>query len=198
MESRNENSVNGEIELGSRETEVTVANNRNMREHDVVLRFVALAFNVTATVVLGVDRENKTVPVRLVATQPPVNVQVDTKSHYVASFLYFVVANAIASGHVAMSLLLILANRKGNKGITMMITLFDLVAIVLVFSGVGAAGTIGLLGYKGNQHVGWHKVCNVFQKFCGQAIASIIISAIAGTILLLLVVLAIFSLYKKQ
>ncbi|KAH6795843.1 hypothetical protein C2S51_036829 [Perilla frutescens var. frutescens] len=111
---------------------------------------------------------------------------------------YFVVANAIASGPGAISLLLILANRKGNKGITMMITLFDLVAVVLVFSGVGAAGTIGLLGYKGNRHVGWKKVCYVFQKYCGQAIASIIISAIGGTILLLLVVLAIFSHYKKQ
>ncbi|KAH6756181.1 hypothetical protein C2S53_004280 [Perilla frutescens var. hirtella] len=198
MESQYKSSGNGGMEVGERERGVAVANKRNMRGCDVVLRFFALALTLTAAVVLGVDKETKTVPVTLVPTLPPVNVPLTSKWHYLSAFVFLVVANAIACGYAAISLLLTLANMNGKKGITMIIIFFDLVMVALLFSGVGAAAAIGIMGYQGNSHVRWNKVCNVFDKFCAQAAAAVAISGIAAAAFLLLVLLATFNLHKRH
>lgn len=113
-------------------------------------------------------------------------------------FRFFVVANAIACAYAAISLILTLANRNGKKGIATLIILFDLIMVALLFSAIGAAGAIGLMGFKGNSHVQWKKVCNVFDKFCDQGAASIGLSGAAAGAFFVLVVLAIFNLHKKH
>ncbi|KAI3469437.1 hypothetical protein Pfo_026100 [Paulownia fortunei] len=201
MESQYKGSSNGGIESGAtnaREKEVAVANKRKMRGWDVVLRFLALALSLAAAVVLGVDKETTTVVLTLVPTLPPVNVPVTAKWHDLSAFVFFVVANTVACAHAAISLLLTLANRGGKKGITMMVILFDLVMVALLFSSVGAALAIGLMGYEGNSHVQWKKVCNVFGKFCDQGAAALGLSGGASLAFFLLVVLATFNLHKKH
>ncbi|EYU43899.1 hypothetical protein MIMGU_mgv1a014325mg [Erythranthe guttata] len=193
MESQYKGSYsNGGVESGG------VANRRKMRGCDVVLRFLALALTLTAAVVLGVDKQNTTVAVTLVPTLPPVNVPVTAKWHHLSAFVFFVVANAIACAHAAISLALTLANRSGKKGITMIVVLFDLVMVALLFSGVGAAASIGVMGFEGNSHVQWKKVCNVFGKFCHQAAAAIGLSGVAALVFFLLVALATWNLHKKH
>lgn len=108
------------------------------------------------------------------------------------------VANAIACGHAAISLILTLANGSGKKGITTLIIFFDLIMVALLFSAVGAAGAIGLMGFEGNSHVQWKKVCNVFDKFCHRAAAALGLSGAASIAFFLLVVLAVFNLHKKH
>ncbi|KAK4477912.1 hypothetical protein RD792_017177, partial [Penstemon davidsonii] len=137
--------------------EVAVANKRKMRGCDLVLRFLALAFSLTAAVVLGVDKQSTTVAVTLVSSLPPVNIPVTATWHHLSAFVYFVVANAIACAYATISLLLTLGNRGGKKGLATMIVVFDLVMVALLFSSVGAAGSIGLMGYQGNSHVQWKK-----------------------------------------
>ncbi|PIN04033.1 hypothetical protein CDL12_23438 [Handroanthus impetiginosus] len=151
MESHYKSSSNGGLESG--EKVVAMANKRKMRGWDFVLRFLALGLSLAAAVVLGVNKETTTVPVSLVPGMPPVNVPVTAKWHYLSAFVFFVVANAIACVHAAISLVLTLANGSGKKGISMVIIFFDLVIVALLFSGVGAALAIGLMGYKGNSHV---------------------------------------------
>jgi uncharacterized protein (TIGR01569 family) len=70
-----------------------------------------------------------------------------------------------------------------------LVTLLDALMVALLFSCIGAAGAIGLLGYQGNSHVRWNKVCNVFDKFCHQVAASIILSLLGSLAFLLLIVL---------
>ncbi|PIN00537.1 hypothetical protein CDL12_26961 [Handroanthus impetiginosus] len=197
MESQYKSGSNiGGLESG--EKEVAIANKRKMRGWDFVLRFLALGLSLAAAVVLGVNKEKTTVPVSLVPTMPPVNVPVTAKWHYLSAFVFFVVANAIACAHAAISLVLSLASVSGKKGISMVIIFFDLVMVALLFSGVGAALAIGLMGYKGNSHVGWKKVCNAFDKFCDQAAAAISLSTVAALLFFLLVVLAALNLHKKH
>ncbi|KAL0414633.1 UNVERIFIED_CONTAM: CASP-like protein 1E2 [Sesamum radiatum] len=199
MESQYKVNSNGGIESGATNTTATrVANKRNIRGWDLVLRFLALALSLAAAVVLGVDKESTTVAMTLVPTLPPVNVPVVSKWHYLSAFVFFVVANAIACAHAAISLLLTLANRSGNKGIALMIVLFDLVMVALLFSSFGAALAVGLVGYKGNSHVRWNKVCNVFDRFCNQAAAAFGLSGAATVAFFLLVVLATLNLHKKH
>ncbi|GFP81911.1 CASP-like protein 1e2 [Phtheirospermum japonicum] len=191
-------SSNGAYGGGGIESGVPVANKRKMRGWDVILRFLALALSLVAAVVLGVNKETTTVALTLVPTLPPVNVPVTAKWHYLSAFVFFVVANSIACFYAAISLLLTLANRGGKKGITMMIILFDLLMVALLFSSVGAAAAIGLMGYKGNSHVQWRKVCNVFDKYCEQGAAAIGLSGGASLVFFILVVLATLDLHKKH
>ncbi|XP_051127791.1 CASP-like protein 1E2 [Andrographis paniculata] len=175
-----------------------VANKRTMRGSDVVLRFLALALSLAAAVVLGVNKQSTTVAMSLVPTLPPVELPVTAKWHYLSANVFFVTANAIACGHAAVSLILTLATRGASKGIAILVVLADLVMVALLFSSIGAAGAIGLMGYQGNSHVQWKKVCNVFDRFCHQAAAALGLSGAAALVFFVLVVLSTLNHYKKH
>lgn len=108
------------------------------------------------------------------------------------------VANAVACAYAAFSLLLVLASRGAKKGLALMINILDLLMVALLFSAGGAALAVGLIGYEGNSHVQWNKVCNVFGKFCGQVAGAIAVSLLGSAVFLLLVLLATLSLHKKH
>lgn len=113
-------------------------------------------------------------------------------------FRYFVVANAIACAYAAISLLLVLGNLGAKKGLALIIITLDLVMVALLFSSGGAALAVGLIGYQGNSHVQWNKVCNMFGKFCNQVAGGIIVSLLGSAVFLLLVLLATLNLHKKH
>jgi len=69
--------------------------------------------------------------------------------------------------------------------------------VALLFSGNGAAAAVGVLGYKGNSHVNWKRVCNVFEKFCDQMAASIGVSLIGSLAFLLLVIIPVLRLHPR-
>ncbi|XAR57125.1 hypothetical protein NMG60_11025156 [Bertholletia excelsa] len=142
----------------------------------VVLRMLGLALTLAAAVVLGVDKQTEMVQVQLVSTLPPLNVPVTAKWHYMSAFVYFVVANAIACAYAAVALVLALASRGKRGNLALVVTILDLIMVALLFSANGAAGAIGLMGYEGNSHVRWEKVCNKFSRFCHQVAAAILLS----------------------
>lgn len=113
-------------------------------------------------------------------------------------FRYFVVANAIASGYAVLSLLVTIGARTGPKGLALGITILDVIIVALLFSGNGAAMTMGLLGYKGNSHVGWNEVCNTFEKFCHNVMVAILVSMIGSVLFVLLVARSIFNLHRRS
>ncbi|CAI8610571.1 unnamed protein product [Vicia faba] len=118
--------------------------------------------------VIGMDKQTKVVPIKIVDSLPPFNVPVSAKWHYLSAFVYFMVANAIACAYGAIS---------------MVVTFLD---------------RVGLLGYNGNSHVRWNKVCDVFDKFCHQVAASIILSLLGSlAFLLLIVILPILRFHRR-
>ncbi|KAL6971343.1 hypothetical protein U1Q18_046426, partial [Sarracenia purpurea var. burkii] len=113
---------------------------------------------------------------------------------------YFVVANAIACVYAAISLVVMVATRRrsgGKKSSAMLITTLDLVVVALLFSGNGAAAAIGLIGYQGNSHVRWNKVCNMFGRFCLQGAAALVLSLLGSVAFLFLAVFATANLHKR-
>ncbi|GFZ14042.1 hypothetical protein Acr_24g0002320 [Actinidia rufa] len=168
-----------------------------MRCSEFGLRVSAFALTLVAPIVLGVDKQTKVVPVPVVSTLPPLNIAVTAKWHYLSAFVYFVVANTIACTYAALSLVLILATRGGKQGLALTITILDLVMVALLFSSEGAAAAVGIIGYKGYSHVRWNKVCNVFEGFCHQGVAAIVLSLLGSVAFFLLVVLATLNLHKK-
>ncbi|XP_048136177.1 CASP-like protein 1E1 [Rhodamnia argentea] len=154
---------------------------RRTRTCGLVLRLLAMALTLAAAVVLGVDKQTKTVPVQVGSGLPPLHVPVTAKWHYLSAFVYFVVANAVASGYAALSLLLLFANKAGkSRALASAVAIADIIMVALLFSGSGAATAIGVIGHDGNSHVQWGKVCNVFDKFCDRVAISIVLSLVGS------------------
>ncbi|XP_022138619.1 CASP-like protein 1E2 [Momordica charantia] len=160
------------------------------RFYDLILRLVALLLTLAAAVVIGADKQTKTVPLQLAAALPPLYVPVTARWHYLSALVYFVVANAIGCSYAALSLLLSAVNKGRSRSLRSAIIVMDILTVALLFSGVGAAAAVGVIGRNGNSHLKWNKICNVFGRFCGQGAASLLLSLLGATSFLSLVVLA--------
>lgn len=159
----------------------------------VALRVFVLAATLVAAVVMGVDQQTTTVKVTLADTLPPLQVPVTAKWSYSSAFVYFVVANAMVC---AFSALALAACRRRRAVVAVMVG--DLVALALLFSAVGAAAQFGILGERGNSHVRWPKLCNVYDRFCERAMAAVIVSLLAAFANLVLLMLTILDVHKNS
>ncbi|KAA3480995.1 CASP-like protein 1E1 [Gossypium australe] len=195
MESESNNKVSNGLD-GSTGAE-SMARRGNTCE--LILRVVALALTVAAAIVLGVDKQTKVVPIQIAPTLPAVNIVAQAKWHYLSALVYAVVANIIASIYAAIAIVIMLGSGKGKASIRLgqMVGVADLLMVGLLFSANGAALAIGLMGYKGNSHVRWNKVCNVFDKFCDQVAVSILLSLLAALAFTALVAITLLTFHKR-
>ncbi|KAI3890249.1 hypothetical protein MKX03_021253 [Papaver bracteatum] len=173
------------------------ANKRSVATSDYVLRFLAFATTLVAVIVMAVGKQTKTVPVTLLPNLPPINVEAHAKWQYMSAFVFFMVINIAACVYSALTLILAIANRFGSKGLDLAVILLDLIILSLLFAANGAAAAVGVLGYHGNTHTQWKKVCNVFDSYCHHAAASIILSLVAALMFVLLLALAASRLHKR-
>ncbi|KAJ0035190.1 hypothetical protein Pint_25045 [Pistacia integerrima] len=65
------------------------------------------------------------------------------------------------------------------------------------FSDGMAASFEAYNGLRGSHHVGWSKVCPTYDKFCVHVGTSAAMSLLASFILVFLIMLSFFSLYKR-
>ncbi|KAL2922802.1 CASP-like protein Ni6, partial [Bienertia sinuspersici] len=79
----------------------------------------------------------------------------------------------------------------------LVLLVLDVVIVGIVGSATGTAGGVGYIGLKGNNHVRWMKICNVYDKFCQHVGASIAVSLFLAVMLVLLVVVNAISLYRR-
>lgn len=159
----------------------------------VALRVFILAATLVAAVVMGVDRQTRTIQVTVADTLPPLQVPVTAKWSYSTAFVYFVVANVMACAFSAAALA---ACRSRSAVVPVMIG--DLVVMALLFSAVGAAAEFGILGERGNSHVRWGKVCDVYGRFCERAMSAVIVSLLGAFVNLVLLMLNILTIHKSS
>lgn len=67
----------------------------------------------------------------------------------------------------------------------------------VVASATGAGASIAYVGLKGNSHVGWLRVCNMYGKFCRYVGSSIAVSLAASVVLVLLVSVSASALQRR-
>ncbi|KAL5226617.1 hypothetical protein ABZP36_014882 [Zizania latifolia] len=159
----------------------------------VALRVFVLAATLAAAVVMAANRQTTTVQVAGAGAVPPLKVTVTAKWTYSSAFVYFVVANAMVFAFCAGALV---ACRSRSAVVPVMVG--DLVALALLFSAVGASAQFGLLGERGNSHVRWSKVCDVYSRFCEHAMAAVAVSLIAAFADLILLMLTILTIHKAS
>ncbi|XP_057485257.1 CASP-like protein 1 [Actinidia eriantha] len=165
---------------------------------DVFLRLLLCACSVVAVVVMVTSKQTKMLGRLPVAPFSPVFKQ--AKFNHSPALIYFVAALSVAGLYslitAAVSFLALLKPGCSTKMVAH-IVIFDVLVLGIVAAAAGTAGGVAYIGYKGNSHVMWNKVCNVYDKFCHHVAASLGVSLVASVVLVLLVILSVYSLSKK-
>ncbi|KAL2458557.1 CASP-like protein 1D2 [Forsythia ovata] len=163
---------------------------------DVVLRFLLFASALVAVVVMVTSKQTERVPIPF----PPFLAPVSAKFNHSPAFVYFVAALSVAGLYsIITTLLSFYALLKPGCYPTVLshFVIFDVLLLGIVASATGTAGGVAYIGIKGNSHVGWRKVCKMYDEFCRHIGASIAVSLFGSIVLVLLVLLSIYSLSKK-
>ncbi|CAN6548171.1 unnamed protein product [Malus baccata var. baccata] len=192
-----ENKFSGSNSGMEQQKEVKIANQRGGM-CEPILRILALVLTLTASIVLRVSKQTEIVTMKVIPTLPPIDIPATAKWRYLSAFVYLVVADVIACAYAAFSLVLLFANRGKKNRLGLVVIVLDLTMVALLFSAIGSTGAIGLMGYQGNTHVQWNKVCNVFGKFCHQVVASAALSLLGSLAFFFLIVLAVLGLSRTS
>lgn len=164
---------------------------------DVVLRFLLSVSALVAVVVMVTSKQTEKVPI---LPFPPFVAAVPAKFNHSPAFIYFVAALSVAGLYsIITTLLSFYALLKPGCCPTVLshFVIFDVLLLGIVAAATGAAGGVAYIGLKGNSHVGWKKVCDVYDEFCTHIGASIVVSLFGSIVLVLLILLSVYSLSKK-
>ncbi|XP_077253271.1 CASP-like protein 1B2 [Tasmannia lanceolata] len=164
----------------------------------VVLRLLALFATVSATLVMALNKQSITMVVALVGSTP-ITGTLTAKFQHTPAFVFFVTANAIASFHNLLMLVLGLVRKKFDfKGLELLATLTDMMMVALVSAAAAAASAMAELGKNGNSHAKWNKICDNFGSYCDHGAGALIASFLGVALLMSLTALSITTLYKNQ
>ncbi|KAJ7971606.1 CASP-like protein [Quillaja saponaria] len=114
------------------------------------------------------------------------------------TFQFFVIAMAIVSGYLVLSLPFSIVGivRPNVVGPRLLLLILDTVALALANSSAAAAAAIVYLAHNGNSNTNWLAICQQFGDFCQQASGAVVGSFIAVVIFMVLIVLSAFALRR--
>ncbi|KAL7597981.1 hypothetical protein Lser_V15G22584 [Lactuca serriola] len=162
----------------------------------VGLRMFLFTTALVAIIVMVTSKQTKLIPVA-----PGVAIPLSAKLNYVPSLIYLVTALSVACLYsIVSSVISVLALMKPGGSSTKLqlhFVMIDALLLGILASATGAAIGVAYIGFKGNSHTRWNKVCNTYDSFCLRSAVSLILSLVSSITLLLLVWLSIHMLYKK-
>ncbi|KAL1808391.1 hypothetical protein ACET3Z_025381 [Daucus carota] len=164
---------------------------------EVVLRLLLFTGSLTAVVVMVTGKQTELVPIPF----PPFG-SVSTTAQFTdtPAFLYFVAAlSTVGLYSIITTWLSISALSKlgYSKKLALYIVLTDVVMLAIAAAALGTAGGVAYIGYKGNSHTRWTKICNIFDKFCQHSAGAILVSLFAAVVLVLLILRSVFTMYLQ-
>ncbi|RVX11794.1 Casparian strip membrane protein 1 [Vitis vinifera] len=157
---------------------------------DFLLRLAAIAATLAAATTMGTTDE--TLPF---FTQ---FFQFQASFDDLPAFMFFVVATAIASGYLALSLPFSLVSifRPHAQGIRLLLIISDTVMLALTTAGAASATAIVYLAHNGDSSANWIAICQQFTDFCQSVSGAVVASFIAVVIFMLLVMMSALALRK--
>ncbi|GMI95856.1 CASP-like protein 1D1 [Hibiscus trionum] len=162
---------------------------------DVGLRVLLFAASVSAAVVMGTAKQTEMVPVP--GFPPTIRVPFTAKFNHSPAFIYFIAALSLTGLYSIITTLASISVSRKTKTILLALALLDVVFVGIVASATGAAGGVAYIGLRGNNHVRWNKICNVYDKFCRHIGSAVALSLFAAVLLVFLSMISTFTLYKK-
>ncbi|KAK4425759.1 CASP-like protein 1D1 [Sesamum alatum] len=172
------------------------APSRSFAAADVLLRFLLFASAVAAVVVMVTSKQTELIPIPI----PPFLIPRPAKFTHSPAFIYFVAALSVAGFYGAITTLIslfALCNPASYPRLLSHFVIFDVLLLGIVAAATGTAGGVAYIGLKGNSHVQWRKICDIYGEFCRHVGASIAVSLFGSVVLALLVLLSIYSLSKR-
>ncbi|KAK4440289.1 CASP-like protein 1B2 [Sesamum alatum] len=145
----------------------------------VLLRLLAFFATLSATVVMALNKQTKTIVVATIGTVP-ITTTLTAKFQHTPAFVFFVIANGNASLHNLLMLVVGFMGPKWNfKGLAhLAIPVLDLMNVAIVSGGASAAVFMGQLGRDGNSHARWNKICDKFDSYCDRSGGAMIASLV--------------------
>ncbi|KAL8264130.1 hypothetical protein R6Q59_022260 [Mikania micrantha] len=163
---------------------------------DVGLRFLLFATALVAVIVMVTSKQSK-----LITLAPGFSIPFVAKFSQSPAFIYLVAALSVACLYSiitgVVSVLVLMKPGGSATKLQFHFVILDALLLGIMASATGAAGGVGYIGYKGNTHTQWRKVCDQFGSFCSHFAVSIFLSLISSITLLLLVWLSVYALSKK-
>ncbi|XP_042506305.1 CASP-like protein 1D1 [Macadamia integrifolia] len=165
---------------------------------DLYLRIILFAASLTAMVVMVTSNQTK----HVMTPSSSFPVPVKAKFNYSPAYIYFVAAlslstlYSIITGIGSSWVLVKPCSSKELLKFYLLLIAYDVVMLGIVAAATGTAGGVAYIGLKGNSHVKWNKICNVYGKYCRHIGASVVISLFASFLLVSLVILSAYSVYS--
>ncbi|KAL6342110.1 hypothetical protein AAG906_038590 [Vitis piasezkii] len=163
---------------------------RGLAIFDFILRLSAIGAALAATTTMGTT--DQTLPF---FTQ---FFQFQASYDDLPAFSFFVIANAIASGYLFLSLpfSIVCIVRPHAMGARLLLVICDTVMVALTVAAAAAAAAIVYLAHNGNSNANWVAICQQFDDFCQSVSGAVVASFIAAVLFMLMIVLSAFSLRK--
>ncbi|CAJ1941088.1 unnamed protein product [Sphenostylis stenocarpa] len=156
---------------------------------DVILRFFLFAASLVSVVVMVTGNQTKFLPFPRPA-----------KFRYSPALVYFVAALSVTGLYSIITILASLYALKNPALKTKLLLhflLWDALILGIIASATGTAGSVAYLGLKGNDHTGWVKICNVYDKFCRHVGASVAVALFGSIVTVLLIWLSAHSIHNR-
>ncbi|KAK1563431.1 hypothetical protein Q3G72_027452 [Acer saccharum] len=168
------------IELG--EAKAKGGMNKGVSILDFILRLLAFFGTLGSAISMGTT--NETLPF---FTQ---FIRFRVEYNDLPTFTFFVVANAIVSGYLFLSLPFSIFHivRSSAQKTRILLVLFNSAMLALLTAGASAAAAIVYLAHKGNVKANWFAICQQFNSFC-ERISGSLIGSFAGIALFVLIIL---------
>ncbi|XP_076889738.1 CASP-like protein 1F1 [Bidens hawaiensis] len=154
---------------------------------EISLRITAAATSLTAACLMFNSRQSKVL----------YGTPLDARYTYTPALKFFTVMNVVVCALSVLSLLSVfMLVRKFSSSVNYFyLFLHDLLIMVLLAGGIGAATTVAQVGKYGNSYAGWMPICDNFGKFCHKVAPSLILGYLC---LFCYLVLAIISANKAR
>ncbi|XP_042497918.1 casparian strip membrane protein 3-like [Macadamia integrifolia] len=165
--------------------------NKGVSILDFILRIVAIIGTLASAIAMGTTNQ----------TLPFFTQFIQFKAQYsdLPTFTFFVVANALVSAYLILSLVISIYHiaRSGSRGSRLALVFFDSVSLALLTAGASAAAAIVYLAHKGNVRANWFAICQQFNSFCERISGSLIGSFVGIVVFILLISMSAIALSRR-
>ncbi|KAJ8434926.1 hypothetical protein Cgig2_029772 [Carnegiea gigantea] len=198
-----------ETEKGAEQPAAVAAGSSNYSciRADVGLRLLLLAASIVAVVLMVTSKQTKNIPVPTIPGLTIANpAKFDdsaalVKGNRFAELTIEICENIDVLGLYSIITTIASLAVMGKSSVPAkyfwILAVHDLLVLGLVAAATGTAGGVAYIGLQGNSHVNWGKICNVYDKFCRFIGSSIAVSLFAAVVLVLLVAINVYSLYRR-
>ena len=159
---------------------------------DLMLRVVAFGPLLAAAISTGTSRETLSVFTE--------HFEFRARFDDFPTFVFFLVANAIAAGYLVLSLPFSVVGiiRPKATGVRLLLLIGDTIMVVLVTAAASAAAVIVYVAHEGNRRANWVPICMNFHGFCKRTSGAVVASFLAVLVFILLVILSACAVRRRR